>query len=60
MSYRGWSNSVRLAAIKIANIQDVEIQLTPPAAVITISKCTDVSKLQKSGHKIVYRKRKNG
>ena len=46
MSCGGCVNSVKRALIKISNIEDVEVQLNPPGAVITMSEYIDVSRLQ--------------
>ena len=47
MSCGGCVNSVKQALMKISNVEDVEVQLNPPGAVITLSKYIDVSQLQK-------------
>ena len=46
MSCGGCVNSVKQALMKISNIEDVEVQLNPPGAVITMSKYIDASQLQ--------------
>ncbi len=42
----GCVNTVKQALMKISNIEDVEVQLNPPGAVITMSNYIDVSQLQ--------------
>lgn len=46
MSCGGCVNSVKQALMKLSNIEDVEVQLNPPGAVLTMSKYIDVSQLQ--------------
>lgn len=48
MSCGGCVNTVKQALTKIPNVEEVEVQLNPPDAVITMSKYIDVSQLQAS------------
>ena len=47
MSCGGCVNSVKQALMKISNVEDVEVQLNPPGAVITMNTYIEESKLQK-------------
>jgi copper chaperone len=47
MSCGGCVNAVKQALMNISNVEDVEVKLHPPVAVITMSNYIDVSQLQK-------------
>lgn len=46
MSCGGCVSNVKRALLQVPNIDDVEVQLRPPGAVITMSKSIDVGELQ--------------
>ena len=54
MSCGGCVSNVKRALLEVTNVEDVDVQLRPPGAVITMSKSIDVNELQfqlnKSGH----------
>ena len=54
MSCGGCVSNVKRALAKIPNVEDVEVQLKPPIANITMSKSIDINELQthlnKAGH----------
>ena len=54
MSCGGCVSNVKRAISQIPNVEDVEVQLRPPVANITMSKSIDVNELQshlsKAGH----------
>ena len=54
MSCGGCVSNVKRALLQVPNVDDVEVQLRPPGAVITMSKFIDVNELQaqlnKAGH----------
>ncbi len=54
MSCGGCVSNVKRALSQIPNVEDVEVQLRPPVANITMSKSIDVNELQshlsKAGH----------
>ena len=54
MSCGGCVSNVKRALLQVTNVEDVDVQLRPPGAVITMSKSIDVDELQsqlnKSGH----------
>ena len=54
MSCGGCVSNVKRALSQIPNVEDVEVQLQPPVANITMSKSIDVNELQthlnKAGH----------
>ena len=54
MSCGGCVSNVKRALLQVPNVEDVEVQLRPPGAVITMSKSISVNELQaklnKAGH----------
>ncbi len=46
MSCGGCVNSVKRALLQVQDVEDVEVQLHPPSAVITMNKSINVNELQ--------------